>query len=48
MQCSADCFSLNGISTSGESNLTERPHRRRTWTVQKYSPCGANRVCEWV
>jgi len=28
--------------TSGQSNLTERPHRRRTWTVQWYSPNGAS------
>jgi len=28
--------------TNGQSNLTKRPHRRRTRTVQSYSPCGAN------
>ena len=28
--------------TRGRSNLTKRPHRRRTWTVQSYSPNGAN------
>jgi len=28
--------------TSGQNNLTKRPHRRRTWTVQSYSPSGAN------
>jgi len=30
------------IVTSNESNLTKRPHRRRTWTVQSYSLGGAN------
>ena len=30
------------IITSGQSNLTERPHRRRMWTVQSYSPDCAN------
>ena len=24
--------------TTGHSNLTKRPHRRRTWTVQSYLP----------
>ena len=28
--------------TSGQSNLTERPHRCRTWTVQSYSPVSTN------
>jgi len=28
--------------TSGQSNMTKRPHRRRTWTVQSYSPGDAN------
>ena len=28
--------------TSGQSNLTKRPHRRRTWTVQWYWPGGAS------
>jgi len=28
--------------TSGQSNLTKRPHRRRTRTVQSYSPGGAS------
>jgi len=28
--------------TSDQSNLTKRPHDRRTWTVQTYSPDGAN------
>jgi len=28
--------------TSGQSNLTKRPRRRRTWTVQSYSPGDAN------
>jgi len=28
--------------TSAESNLTKRPHRRSTWTVQPSSPGGAN------
>jgi len=28
--------------TSGQSNLTENPHRRRTWTAQLYSPDGDN------
>jgi len=28
--------------TSGQSNLTKWPHRRRTWTVQSYLPGGAN------
>jgi len=27
---------------SGQSNLTKRPHSRRTWTVQSYSSGGAN------
>ena len=26
----------------GHSNLTKRPHRRGTWTVQSYLPGGAN------
>ena len=26
------------IITSGESNLTKRPHCRRTWTIQSHSP----------
>jgi len=30
------------IITSGQSNFDVRPHRRRTWTVQSYSPGGAN------
>ena len=30
------------IITSGQSNLTERPHRRRTWTVHWYSPGSAS------
>ena len=29
-------------STSGQSNLTKRPHRRRMWTLQWYSPGGAS------
>ena len=29
-------------TTSGQSNSTKRPHRRRTWTVQSYSSSGAN------
>jgi len=33
---------LSMIIISGQNNLTKRPHRRRTWTVQSYSPCGAN------
>jgi len=28
--------------TSGQSNSTKRPHRRRIWTVQSYSQGGAN------
>jgi len=28
--------------TSGQSNLTQRLHCRHTWTVQSYSPAGAN------
>jgi len=28
--------------TSGQSNVTECPHRRHTWTVQSYSPGSAN------
>ena len=28
--------------TSGQSNLTKMPHRRRTQTVQSYSSGGAN------
>jgi len=28
--------------TSGQSNSTKRPHRRRTWRVQSYSPGGAS------
>ena len=30
---------------SGHSSLTEKPHRRRTWTVQSYSPGGTNGHC---
>ena len=30
------------IITSGQSNLTKRPHRRRIWTVQTYLPGGTN------
>jgi len=30
------------IITNGQSNLTKRPYRRRTWTVQSYSPGGTN------
>jgi len=30
------------VITGGQSNLTKRPHRRRTWTVQSYLPGGAN------
>ena len=26
--------------TSDQSNLTKRPHRRRTWTIQWYLPGG--------
>ena len=33
---------LPRINTSGQSNLTKRSHRRRTWTVQPYSQGGAN------
>ena len=29
-------------ATSGQTNLTKRLHRHRTWTVQSYSPGGAN------
>jgi len=29
-------------ATSGQSNLTKRPHRCSTWTVQSCSPGGAN------
>jgi len=32
-----DVIYCNDNLTSGQSNLT-RPHRRRTWTVQSYSP----------
>jgi len=28
--------------TSGQRNLTETPHRHRTWSVQSYSPHGAS------
>jgi len=28
--------------TSGQSNLTESPHRHRTWIAQLYSPGGDN------
>ena len=28
--------------TSGQRNLTKRPHHRRTWTVQSYMPSGVN------
>jgi len=27
---------------SDQSNLTKRPHRRRSWTVHTYLPRGAN------
>jgi len=30
------------IQTSGQSNLTKMPHRRRTWTVKSYCPDGAS------
>jgi len=30
------------LITSGQSNVTKRPHCRRTWTVQSYSPGCAN------
>jgi len=30
------------LITSGQSNLTKRPHSRRTWPVQLYSLPGAN------
>jgi len=33
---------LHTSSTSGQSNLRKRLHRRRTWTVQSYSPGGTN------
>jgi len=40
------CQSTNQVTvttvTSGQSNLTKLPHRRRTRTVQSYSPGGAN------
>ena len=29
-------------ATSGQTNLTKRLHRHSTWTVQSYSPGGAN------
>jgi len=29
------------VITSGQSNLTERSHRRRTWTVQSCRPGSA-------
>ena len=34
------CGSQIGIIS--QSNFTKRPHRRRMWTVQSYSPGGAN------
>jgi len=37
---------LTDRKTSGQSNLTKRQHRRRTWTVQSYSPGCAN-VLSW-
>ena len=36
---------LSNASTSGQSNLTKRPHRRRTRTARSYSPDGANTPC---
>ena len=30
------------IVTRGETNLTKRPHRRHTWSVQSHSPGGAD------
>ena len=37
------------LITNGESNLTKRPHRRRTWTTQSYSPgcaeCTPSNTC---
>jgi len=30
------------IIAIGQSHLTERPHRHRTWTVQSYSPDSVN------
>ena len=34
--------SLRKKLTSGRSNMTKRPHHRRKWTVQSYSPGCAN------
>jgi len=36
------CYARVTSITSGQHNLTKRPHRRRTRTVQSYSPGGVN------
>jgi len=38
------CVGLDNAAkqTSCQSDLTKRPHRRRAWTVQPYSPGGVN------
>jgi len=42
-QHDADCRHHGAVPRTQQnaSNLTKRPHRRRTWTVQSYSPGGA-------
>jgi len=35
-------LALGLVKTSGQCNLTERLHRRHTWTVQWYSPDGSS------
>jgi len=36
------CIGYFKSLTTGQNNLTKRPHRRRTWTVQSYSPGGVS------
>jgi len=35
-------YLVTEVDTSEQRNLTKTPHRSRTWTVQSYSPGGAN------
>jgi len=38
----SDKMDLQDEKTTGQSNLRNRPHHHHTWTVQLYSPGGAN------
>jgi len=42
LQCWKPNSDDDGAENGGQSNLTKRPHRRRTRTVQSYWPGGAN------